>query len=110
MIVSTFALTAGLMLTWPVEASGLSFGLQAAMAVYAGTVSWIAAARYRDTRDPHALFLAAGLAVLATQALLFGTLWTQIDPVRFGNSFIVGAVGLANPRGAAIPPLSWQGG
>jgi signal transduction histidine kinase len=109
-IVSTFALTAGLMLTWPVESSGLSFGLQAAVAIYAATVAWIAAARYRDARDPHALFLAAGLAVLATQALLFGVLWTQIDPVRFGSSFIVGAVGLTNPQGAAIQPLAWQGG
>ncbi|MGZ8594113.1 MAG: sensor histidine kinase [Actinomycetota bacterium] len=110
LIVSTFALTAGLMLTWPVEASGLSFGLQAGVAVYAATVAWIAAARYRDTRDPHTLFLAAGLTVLATQALLFGVLWTQVDPVRFGESFIVGAVGVTNPEGAAISPLAWQGG
>lgn len=109
-IVSTFALTAGLMLTWPIEGRGLSFGFQAGVAVYAATVAWVAAARYRDTRDPHALFLAAGLAVLAAQALLFGVLWTQVDPVRFANSFIVGALELANPDGAAIPPLAWQAG
>lgn len=110
MIVATGALTAGLMLTWPIEGRGLSFGLQAGVAAYAATVAWIAAARYRDTRDPHALFLATGLAVLATQALLFGVLWTQIDPLRFGSSFIVGALGISNPDGAAIPPLAWQGG
>jgi len=109
-IVATFALTAGLMLTWPIEGRGLSFGLQAGVAAYAATVAWIAAARYRDTRDPHALFLVAGLSVLATQALLFGVLWTQVDPLTFGHSFIVGAVGLTDPVGAAIPPLAWQGG
>lgn len=110
MIVATFALTAGLMLTWPIEGRGLSFGLQAGVAAYAATVAWIAAARYRDTRDPHALFLVAGLTVLAIQALVFGVLWTQVDPVSFGQSFIVGAVGLTDPEGAAIAPLAWQGG
>jgi signal transduction histidine kinase len=109
-IVATLALAAGLMLTWPIESRGLSFGLQVGVAVYAATVTWIAAARYRDGRDPHALFLAVGAFVLAAQALFFGALWTQVDPVRFGNSFIVGAVELTNPRGAAIPPLAWQGG
>ncbi len=109
MIVSTFALTAGLMLTWPLASSGLSLGMQAGIAVYAATAAWVAAARYRDTRDPHALFLAAGLVVLAAQTLLFGVLWTQIDPFRTsGGAF--GGFGVIDPPGAAIPPLAWQGG
>ena len=41
-IVATFVLTAGLMLTWPLESSGLSFGLQVGIVVYAATVAWSA--------------------------------------------------------------------
>jgi signal transduction histidine kinase len=44
----------------------------------AAAVAFLALVRYRTGRDPHALFLAIGFAVVAAQAVVFGVLW----PIR----------------------------
>ncbi len=96
---------------WPVASRGLSFGLQAGVAILAGTVAAVAAVRYRDERDPHDLFLAAGLAVLAVQAFAFGVVLAQLDPLEIRSSaFAPDAFGILGPEGGAVPPLAWQGG
>jgi signal transduction histidine kinase len=54
--------------------------VSAAAAALALSVVAIAGTRYRTARDPHALFLTIGFAVIAVQSLIFGVWW----PVRYG--------------------------
>ena len=59
--------------------------LQVAVSAAAGSlalaVAALAGARYRTARDPHAMFLTIGFAVIAAQTLAFGVWW----PIRYGQ-------------------------
>jgi signal transduction histidine kinase len=51
------------------------FAAAAAVAAAGAAVGWV---RYADSRDPHALFVATGLTVVAVQLAVFGVWW----PIR----------------------------
>ena len=59
--------------------------VQVAVSAAAGAMALaamaLAAARYRTARDPHALFLTTGFAVIAAQSLVFGVCW----PIHYGQ-------------------------
>lgn len=107
-LVSAAAALALVLLSWPAQDYNLSFALQAAMAIYLATVAAMGAARYREARDPHALFLTVGIGVLAVQAA-FCTVWMLTSPITVTGS-LGGGFGVASPNTGAVPPLAWQGG
>jgi signal transduction histidine kinase len=73
-------------------------------------VAWVAFARFRGSRDPHALLLGAGFAVLAVQALWFGVGW----PLAHGTVAwaVIAGTSLAtyapSPSANAAPYHAWQ--
>jgi signal transduction histidine kinase len=75
--VASVALIGGLLLLIP--QAWFSPHIQVAVSASAGAaalaVAGLAAARYRTGRDPHALFLSVGFAVVAVQSFVFGVSW-----------------------------------
>ncbi len=59
----------------------LQVAISAAAVTTALAVVAMAAARYRTARDPHALFLTIGFAVITVQSLFFGVWW----PIHYGQ-------------------------
>jgi signal transduction histidine kinase len=57
----------------------------------------LAAARFRDSRDPHALFLAVAFLVLALQQAIFGVWWPLAHPGAVGIFVDIGTTGV-QPR------------
>jgi signal transduction histidine kinase len=59
--------------------------VQVAVSAAAGAIALalvaLAGARYRTARDPHALFLTIGFAVIVAQSLVFGVWW----PIHYGQ-------------------------
>jgi signal transduction histidine kinase len=89
---------AGLALAaWPVRSYDLAWAIQVGVAVYAGTIAVEALVRYRGSRDPHALFVGAGVAALAAQAAVIA-IWIFVRPIEIPGS------------GVAVPPFLWLSG
>jgi two-component system, OmpR family, sensor histidine kinase SenX3 len=59
----------------------LQVAVSAAAGAMALAVVALGGARYRTARDPHALFLTVGFAVIAAQSLVFGVWW----PIHYGQ-------------------------
>jgi signal transduction histidine kinase len=82
-IAAAVVFVAGLILLLP-EAwftPHVQVAVSAAAASLALAVVALAGARYLTARDPHALFLTIGFAVIATQSLAFGVWW----PIHYGQ-------------------------
>lgn len=101
----------GLLVPEPRLSFRLQVGIASAVAVADLAVGALAAARYRDSRDLHDLFIAAGFSVLAAQAL-FGAMWPlfnelyRVDVQQMRNALAdLGYV--AAPWGPA-PVLAWR--
>lgn len=96
----------------PISAvGGLSVALHAGMALYAGSVAGLVAGRARDTRDPHAVFVATGLGVIAAQSAIVAG-WVLAGPPQIDTS-VVGVVRAAienGGRGDATAPYLWMSG
>ena len=58
--------------------------LAAGMAVSCAAVCAIASLRFRASRDPHAMMVALGFAVLAAQTFAFGVVWAYLRVQTFG--------------------------
>jgi signal transduction histidine kinase len=82
-IAAAVVFVAGLILLLP-EAwftPRVQVAVSAAAASLALAVAALAGARYRTARDPHAVFLTIGFAVIAAQSLAFGVWW----PIHYGQ-------------------------
>lgn len=99
-----------LALVYPELAPRGQTSLLAATAALCFAASAVAWTRYRDSRDPHALYLATGLLVLGGQLLAFGVIWPLRHPSPFapgqGQSRYepIDAMPIASP----FPALAWQ--
>lgn len=82
-IAAAVVFVAGLILLLPEAwfSPRVQVAVSAAAASLALAVGAVAGARYRTARDPHALFLTAGFAVIAAQSLVFGVWW----PIHYGQ-------------------------
>jgi two-component system, OmpR family, sensor histidine kinase SenX3 len=79
----------------------------AGAAALSGAVSAVAAARYRTGRDPHALFLSTGFAVLAAQSAIFGVWWALHYGIDVTYPVISVTVGTTIER--YVPASSFSG-
>jgi signal transduction histidine kinase len=91
--------------------TGLSLTIAAAAATADAAAAAVAGARFRDSRDPHALFLSAGFLVLALQQVLFGIVW----PLSHTTGTFFGRVAPVDLLGARFstspaPSYAWQAG
>jgi signal transduction histidine kinase len=91
-----------------VERFAEPFIVMTAVAVGCAGVAALAWVRYRGSRDPHMLFLAAGFAVLAAQAAIFGIFW----PYRHPAAAFFGYVPTQNgSRSTVLTSIhGWQAG
>ena len=89
----------------------IALALAAAAATGDAAVAALAGARFRDSRDPHALFVSAGFGVLWLQQVTFGIAW----PLSHTHGGLVGSGGIlsflptALPRGV-VPTYALQAG
>lgn len=102
---------AGLALAaWPVRSYDLAWAIQVGVAVYAGTIAASTLLRYRGSRDPHTLFVGAGVAALAVQAAVIAAL-ILTRPSQAGRLLLPGGLLLSNAgSGAGVPPSLWLTG
>jgi signal transduction histidine kinase len=91
-----------------VERFAEPFIVMTAVAVGCAAVAALAWVRYRGSRDPHMLFLAAGFGVIAVQAAIFGIFW----PYRHPAAAFFGYLPTQNgSRSTALTSVhGWQAG
>jgi signal transduction histidine kinase len=93
-------------------AHGLSLALHVGVALYAGSVAALVAGRARDTRDPHAVFVATGLVVISAQSAIVAG-WELVASRGVGMSLgdVVRGTGIEHQaQGGAIAPFMWMSG
>jgi signal transduction histidine kinase len=87
------------------------FAGAAAVSAAGATIAWV---RYAEGRDPHALFVATGLTILAVQAVLFGVGWplhyipASLVDVAPGRTVSGGP--LVRSTSGPAPVYAWQWG
>jgi signal transduction histidine kinase len=102
---ASVALVVGLFLLIPEAwfSPRVQVAVSAAAASLSGAVVLLALVRYQTGRDPHALFLAVGFAVVAAQAIVFGVLWS----IRHEEGAMFALTGGSAPEAyAAVKSLS----
>jgi signal transduction histidine kinase len=105
-IVAAVAVVGGSLLLLPEAwfSPGVQVATSASAAALSLAVAVLAGARYRVDRDPHALFLSVGFAVVAVQAAVFGVGW----PIRH-EGIAMAAVTLRTSVAAYAPVRSLSG-
>jgi signal transduction histidine kinase len=88
--------------------AGLAVGLHAGTAIYAASVGAFVWARSRDAQDPHALFVATGLGLIAAQSAVV-SVWEVFAPPRITGSIAGFAIATGGPGGSIAPHL-WLAG
>lgn len=93
----------------PALASAAATACVVAAAAVAGLAWW----RYRESRDPHALFVAAGFAVIAVQGAIFGVWWplahtARSAPADFGTRLPRALGAFLGVGSGAAPAFAWQ--